>query len=323
MSREKDMRHMRSLAMTVLALLLSAAIATAGEWMTSKEGARLWNANPQPNESCSWTGNIDKDGYATGEGVIVWFEDGKVTQISVLALKQGKHEEGVRFVINRQAQIAIAYVKNDTVQPLELSLQPSDAADIDAKRNATESRQSTKVEDKNKPYGESVSIESEGKDVFGVKMFKYYINYYEKGLIRLHAPGWTGQINYSSVEFFETYLDGHINIFKKSLDWYRIAKEKDEDHFEKILGDIKSGKIDKTKEVFNEFHISIGRNLGNDVSFGLKVYKTIKENGKEIERNMTADFTEENVNFFVKNLENFSGIREKLKQHKISIESYK
>jgi len=60
-------------------------------WITSKEGARLWNPNPQPNETCTWTGSKDADGYATGKGLIIWYTDGKVTQASQGTYSRGRN----------------------------------------------------------------------------------------------------------------------------------------------------------------------------------------------------------------------------------------
>ena len=59
------------------------------EWITSKEGAKLWNPNPQANESCSWTGEKDTRGYATGRGLVVWFVEGRVVEAS-----QGNYSSG-------------------------------------------------------------------------------------------------------------------------------------------------------------------------------------------------------------------------------------
>ena len=46
-------------------------------WITaSNKPCKIWNPEPQPAESITWTGDC-KDGLATGRGVVQWFEQGK------------------------------------------------------------------------------------------------------------------------------------------------------------------------------------------------------------------------------------------------------
>ena len=46
-------------------------------WITaSNQPCKIWNPSPQPNESVTWSGPC-KDGFASGEGVLRWTEDGK------------------------------------------------------------------------------------------------------------------------------------------------------------------------------------------------------------------------------------------------------
>src|SRR5215471_4933150 len=69
---------------TVAAILLLAdqAMAQANspaapDWITAtNQPCKIWNPEPQPNESVTWSGDC-KDGYATGQGVLKWTENGK------------------------------------------------------------------------------------------------------------------------------------------------------------------------------------------------------------------------------------------------------
>jgi hypothetical protein len=42
----------------------------------SHTGCKIWNPAPQPEESVTWSGGC-KNGFAEGEGVLQWFEQGK------------------------------------------------------------------------------------------------------------------------------------------------------------------------------------------------------------------------------------------------------
>ena len=46
-------------------------------WITaSNQPCKVWNPEPQPNESVTWSGPC-KDGFASGKGVLLWTENGK------------------------------------------------------------------------------------------------------------------------------------------------------------------------------------------------------------------------------------------------------
>ena len=74
--------------MKVQAVIASAAIfAMSGavaqpqkarpDWITAtNQPCKLWNPEPQPDESVTWSGDC-KDGLATGKGVLKWTENGK------------------------------------------------------------------------------------------------------------------------------------------------------------------------------------------------------------------------------------------------------
>ena len=46
-------------------------------WITAKNQAcKIWNPEPQPNESVTWSGAC-KNGFASGKGILKWTENGK------------------------------------------------------------------------------------------------------------------------------------------------------------------------------------------------------------------------------------------------------
>jgi MORN repeat len=46
-------------------------------WITAKnKPCKIWNPEPQPNESVTWSGPC-KGGYASGNGILRWTENGK------------------------------------------------------------------------------------------------------------------------------------------------------------------------------------------------------------------------------------------------------
>ena len=47
------------------------------DWITtSNKSCKVWNPNPEPNESVTWSGEC-KDGLASGKGILFWTENGK------------------------------------------------------------------------------------------------------------------------------------------------------------------------------------------------------------------------------------------------------
>jgi len=73
---------MRRIALGLLLALLLPGEAEAQSqppqagWIADKNGCRLWDPYPQPDESISWSGAC-KDGYANGNGAAQWFEGGQ------------------------------------------------------------------------------------------------------------------------------------------------------------------------------------------------------------------------------------------------------
>ena len=76
------MKPKSAIPLTALLLLASSAMAQNGvppraDWITAtNQACKIGNPMPQPNESVTWSGEC-KDGYASGEGVLRWTENGK------------------------------------------------------------------------------------------------------------------------------------------------------------------------------------------------------------------------------------------------------
>jgi hypothetical protein len=58
-----------------LLLLSAATIACAdGNYQRTKDGKTfVWNDNPKPGDNATWSGDRDRDGYATGFGTLTWY----------------------------------------------------------------------------------------------------------------------------------------------------------------------------------------------------------------------------------------------------------
>jgi hypothetical protein len=58
------------------AMAQTATLAPPG-WITAtNKPCKIWNPEPQPNESVTWSGAC-KDGFASGKGILRWTENGK------------------------------------------------------------------------------------------------------------------------------------------------------------------------------------------------------------------------------------------------------
>ncbi len=78
------------------------------DWITTtNQPCKVWNPEPQPDESVTWSGEC-KDGFATGKGVLNWTENGKPDLVfegeyrngkrngrGVITTPDGDHFEGV------------------------------------------------------------------------------------------------------------------------------------------------------------------------------------------------------------------------------------
>src|SRR5437899_12586823 len=58
------------------ALLLFAIVAYgAGSYQRTRDGQTLvWNDSPEAGEEATWAGKRDKDGFATGPGILTWYK---------------------------------------------------------------------------------------------------------------------------------------------------------------------------------------------------------------------------------------------------------
>jgi hypothetical protein len=60
-----------------LALVLTAGYAGAEDgWIADKSGCKIANPSPKPSETVTWTGGC-ANGFAQGQGVVQWYENGK------------------------------------------------------------------------------------------------------------------------------------------------------------------------------------------------------------------------------------------------------
>jgi hypothetical protein len=80
-------------------------------WITSREGIRLWNPNPQPNESCSWTGTKDEKGYADGPGLVIWYMNSAIAQVSSGTYVAGR-ADGVEVITLPDGNNWVTYSEN-------------------------------------------------------------------------------------------------------------------------------------------------------------------------------------------------------------------
>ena len=74
----------KEILMTVVFLCFSFySFAQQGEWIKDKNtGCKIWNSNPAPNETITWTGKC-VNGFAHGEGTLQWYKN---------SVKNGKYE---------------------------------------------------------------------------------------------------------------------------------------------------------------------------------------------------------------------------------------
>lgn len=77
---------------SILLLLFAIFFASCStpSWTTSKEGALLFNQYPKPNETVSWNGPEDANGYAHGKGTALWSYSGGRNEKWVGEMSHGK-----------------------------------------------------------------------------------------------------------------------------------------------------------------------------------------------------------------------------------------
>ncbi len=63
-------------------------------WIKSQTGCEIWNSEPEPNETVTWSGRC-VNGKAHGRGRLVWYANGVITSNSATApLRHGKDGSG-------------------------------------------------------------------------------------------------------------------------------------------------------------------------------------------------------------------------------------
>lgn len=88
-----------TIAILIALFCLESTSFADGQWITSNEGVKLWNPVPQPNETCTWTGLKDREGFATGKGLVIWYVNAKVAQVSQATFERGQWN-GTHITLN-------------------------------------------------------------------------------------------------------------------------------------------------------------------------------------------------------------------------------
>ena len=76
---------MWKLAATAVALVFVHGVASAqqsqntADWIADSNGCKIWNPNPKPNETVTWSGAC-VGGFGSGAGVLQWFENGRAAE---------------------------------------------------------------------------------------------------------------------------------------------------------------------------------------------------------------------------------------------------
>jgi hypothetical protein len=82
----------RMMFVTMLVLAAMSGIGWSAEsgWISDpRTGCRVTNANPQPNEAITWSGGCE-NGFAKGQGVLQWFENGRPAERYEGELRNGQ-----------------------------------------------------------------------------------------------------------------------------------------------------------------------------------------------------------------------------------------
>jgi len=54
----------------LILFLTAGTVLAAGAWVITSDGAKVWDPDPQPGETATWSGNRDADGNASGDGIL-------------------------------------------------------------------------------------------------------------------------------------------------------------------------------------------------------------------------------------------------------------
>ncbi|HVX98462.1 MAG TPA: hypothetical protein VHA55_01565 [Pseudorhodoplanes sp.] len=71
------------------------AAAKAPGWIEDERGCKVWNANPGPDETITWTGPC-KRGIANGQGVLIWYWSGSPHGVFIGTLRAGHYHRGMQ-----------------------------------------------------------------------------------------------------------------------------------------------------------------------------------------------------------------------------------
>jgi hypothetical protein len=83
-----------------------------GVWLKDPiSGCAIWNSESKGNEAISWSGSCSEDGKASGNGVLVWLEDGKIVGRFTGAMANGKAEGKGKVYFKDEA--GFAHYKGD------------------------------------------------------------------------------------------------------------------------------------------------------------------------------------------------------------------
>jgi hypothetical protein len=83
-----------SLLVALPAIARSAKTLKDTVWIVSQNGCKVRNPSPQKNETITWSGEC-KDGFASGNGTLTWYQNGIQTQQYTGTMKRGyPHGEG-------------------------------------------------------------------------------------------------------------------------------------------------------------------------------------------------------------------------------------
>jgi len=66
------------------------AVSAESFWSVTDKGYKVWNECPQPNETVSWSGAVDNEDYATGNGVLQWYQSGAPSEKYEGHMQNGK-----------------------------------------------------------------------------------------------------------------------------------------------------------------------------------------------------------------------------------------
>jgi hypothetical protein len=73
-SRKISLANATTLVACIAFVSLAAAATADGRYQRTKDGKTIvWNQNPKPRDVATWSGDRDRNGYATGFGTLTWY----------------------------------------------------------------------------------------------------------------------------------------------------------------------------------------------------------------------------------------------------------